>query len=158
MSRSLLSEPLLTVARARLDDRLHSEANLRRATSDLYYAMFHAICEALVEPFGVVQDSEAYKGAMRSLYRNVEHGHAERQCRKIIEEGKLSPEMLNFAQYYVSMKNKREEADYDPLSTFSIQKVRKDLQITETRLNAFWAADPAERAAFAFMIGLRRGK
>lgn len=158
MSQSLLSKELVEVAQARLDGSLHREANLRRATSDLYYAMFHAICEALVELFEVVPESEAYKSAMRSLYRTVEHGYVERRCRKIIEEGKFSSPLLDFAKQLVSLKNKREEADYDPLETFAIREVKKDLQITETRLAAFWAADPAERAAFAFILGLRRGK
>lgn len=158
MSRSLLSDQLLDVARARLAGGLHSEANLRRATSDLYYAMFHAICDALVEPFDAVPHSAAFREAYRSLYRQVEHGHVERQCRKIIEERKLSQPFLAFATHFVSLKNKREEADYDPLQTFDVEKVRNDLEVIETRLAGFWSAPKAERAAFAFLVGLRRGK
>lgn len=49
-----LSEQLLRVAEARINDTvLRSEANLRRAVSDMYYAMFHAVAEAFVEP-GIV--------------------------------------------------------------------------------------------------------
>lgn len=158
MSPSLLSKELLEVARQRLNGGLHSEANLRRATSDLYYAMFHAICEALVEPFGAVPDSPAYREAMRSLYRTVEHGHAERQCKKIIEEDLMPPAMLTFAKHFVGLRTKREEADYDPLQTWAVAKVRRNLEVTETRLSDFWTANPTERAAFAFMVGLRRGK
>ncbi len=158
MSLSLLSDRLLKVARTRLDGRLHSEANLRRATSDLYYAMFHAICEALIEPFAASPESDAYKTAMRSLYRSVDHGHLERQCKVLIDEARSAPALLEFAKHFRSMKTKREEADYDPLEKFSVSRVKNDLEVTETRLRDFWAGPAAERAAFAFMVGLRRGK
>jgi hypothetical protein len=47
-----LSNQLLAVAKARLaETAARNEANLRRATSDLYYVHFHALCEALVEPW-----------------------------------------------------------------------------------------------------------
>jgi uncharacterized protein (UPF0332 family) len=158
MRPSLLSNQILAVARARLDGKVHSEANLRRATSDLYYSLFHAVCEAVVEPFGVETDSEAYKVALRSLYRSVDHGHVERQCKALQDEGKLAPALMMFAGHFRAMKTKREEADYDPLQVFVVSRVKSDLEVTEARLAAFWSAAPSERASFAFLVGVRRGK
>ncbi len=156
MTRSLLSEQLLSVARNRLSGSFHSEANLRRATSDLYYAVFHAVCEALVEPLGAAPASRAFKETYRSLYRGVDHGNAERVCREIIKERGLSQAITSFAKQFVSLKNKREDADYDPLQRFAVSTVKTDLATTETRLREFWAAPMTERSAFACMVALRR--
>ena len=157
MSQSLLSSPLLRVAIARINDSAErSEANLRRATSDLYYAMFHAMCEAVVEPFAVQPESEAFLEAYTRLYRQPEHGHIERRCKEISRSDEFTLELRRFAKHMVTMKNKRELADYHPLQKFMISVVRKDCEITETMLAAFWAAEPKQRAAFVYMVAINR--
>ena len=160
MSPSRLSEQLVLVARARISDRsTRNEANLRRATSDLYYAVFHAICEALVEPIaGAASANRAFVETYTALYRQLNHGYAEKRCRTVAQGNTFPANIAQFAKLFITLKNKREDADYHPLQTFAVSIVRNDLETVETRLAAFWNADPAERAAFACFVGLRWNK
>lgn len=156
MSPPRLSEQLLLVARARIAETgIRNEANLRRATSDLYYSVFHAICEALVEPMGAIPDSEAFVETYTNLYRQLDHGYAEKRCRAVTQDKAFSHNIIQFAKLFITLKNKREKADYHPLETFQISVVRNDLETTETRLKEFWNAHPAERASFSCLVTLR---
>ena len=152
---SRLSDELLDVARDRLSGSIHSEANLRRATSDLYYAVFHAVSEALVEPLVGHTSGEPFKEAYVSIYRQLDHGLAEKRC-KIVAQGKELPEEIRrFAKHMTSMKEKRVQADYHPLETMQVSVVKNDLQMTEARLKSFWEAPPGDRTAFAYFVGLK---
>ncbi|WP_284165243.1 hypothetical protein [Frigidibacter sp. SD6-1] len=157
MSSSRLSEQLLLVAKARIGDKaVRNEASLRRATSDLYYVAFHTICEALVEPmFRAGPANKAFVETYTKLYRQLNHGYAERRCKAVAQGGEFSAEIARFAKLFIELKNKRESADYDPLDKFAVSIVRNDLEKVESRLQAFWKADSAERAAFACFVGLR---
>lgn len=148
---------MLEVARARIGDRgLRSEANLRRATSDLYYTMFHALCEALVEPLAVRPDDPAFVEIYTHLYRQPNHGYAEQRCKSVAQGKSYSKEIKRFATHFVTMKNKRELADYHPLEKLDISVVRNDLELTETNYEHFWTTDSAERISFACHVGLRK--
>lgn len=151
-----LSEQLLLVARARLNDATaRNEANLRRATSDLYYALFHAVSEAMVASLGGDPKNAAFIEAYVSVYRQLEHGQAEKRCKALARGDDFAVEFRRFAKHFVTMKNKREAADYGPLEKFAVSIVKNDLETTETVLSGFWGADAAERTTFACYIGLR---
>jgi len=131
---------------------------LRRATSDLYYAVFHAICEALVEPLTLQPDNPAFVETYTSLYRQLGHKQAETRCRQVSTDEQFPLEIRQFAKQFITLKNKREKADYHPLEQFVITSVKNDLQTTETRLNAFREVEPGQTATFACVVALRFGK
>ena len=151
-----LSDQLLLVAQSRVGDpRLRSEANLRRASSDLYYSVFHAISEALTHPLGVDPENSAFVETYKALYRQLDHAQAEKKCKRVAQGRMFSPEINRFAKHFITLKNKRERADYDPLEKFSISALRNDCQTTETRLRDFWKNPPEERTSFACYVALR---
>ena len=117
--------------------------------------MFHAVCEALGEPLGAIPDSEAFVKTYAALYRQLDHGQAEKRCRTVTQDKHFPCDIVRFAKLLITLKNKREKADYHPLETFQISVVRNDLETTKTRLRAFWEASPVERASFASYVGLR---
>ncbi|MEO1324771.1 MAG: hypothetical protein AAFV59_17395 [Pseudomonadota bacterium] len=152
----LLSRDLLRVAKARLDDNsCRNEAGLRRATSDLYYACFHSICEALVEPIGVIPDSIEFRKLYTKIYRQLDHGYAERRCNTVSKESLFDPSVSAFAKQFITMKTKREDADYDPLMKFSIKEVENHYTLTSARIERFWNCDSKIRSTFALYVGLR---
>lgn len=156
MSASRLSNQFIHVARARVSDSsLRSEGNLRRTTSDLYFAAFHAICEALVEPLGAYPDNPAFREIFLSLYRQPDHGIVENKCKIVARGDKFSVGICRFAKQFVNLKYKRQLADYHPLEKFMISAVRNDCDTTEARLEAFWSVDATERATFACFVGLK---
>ncbi len=152
---SRLSEQLVATARHRLEVRPGlSEADLRRATSDLYYSLLHALSEALVESIGSNPDSAAFRETYVNLYRLPEHSYVEKRCKEIGEQD-FSEAVQDFARQIISLKNKRQKADYDPLSTFKRSSVESDIRLVQSVLSAFQAADPLERVRFAYYASLR---
>lgn len=154
----LLSKPLISVAKRRLsstEDR--TEADLRRCVSDLYYSLFHAVCEALIEPVQPDPDNRASVETYLTLYRLPDHGYLEKKCKEVTDH-RFSKEIRQFSIRLISLKNKRQAADYDPLAKFSISSVRNDLALAESALEAFWRAEQIDRARFAFFVSLRGRK
>lgn len=152
MELTLLSKQILESGRMRISAP-QSEADLRRATSDFYYAMFHRICEALVEPLLKDEPDPAFKDTYCTLYRLPEHALLERRCKEV-QSHDFSIAIKRFAQHVVALKNKRQIADYDPLERFVISDVRNDLEIAERAILNFDRAAPQERARFAFFVAL----
>lgn len=135
---------------------IRNEAALRRATSDLYYAVFHAICEAVTSQIGADVENPAFVETYKAMYRQLEHSQAEKRCKAVAKDERFSPEISRFAKLFVTLKNKREKADYDPLEQFSISAIRNDCGTAETRLRDFWSAPQEERVHFACYVALRR--
>lgn len=132
-----------------------TEADLRRATSDLYFSLFHRLCETLVEglsPSDPVRPAE--KEAWRRLYRIPDHKHVERQCRDQKIE-KLPREIRLFANQLVNFKTKREDADYDPLAKFDIFEVTRDVEIAESAIKQFDSCDASTRRHFAIFVAMK---
>jgi hypothetical protein len=153
---SLLSGQPLRTAKERLSEpRRCTEADLRRATSDLYYALFHRICEALVQPLGADPDSQAFKETWTTIYRLPEHGLLVRRCKEIGGHA-FSQDVKAFAQLITALRTKREDADYDPLAIFKISDVRNDVAQVDDLLTRFEAVDRAEQARFAWFVSLNR--
>lgn len=157
---TLLSKQLIETARRRIVTQAGiSEADLRRAVSDLYYAVFHRICESLIEPIGFDTDNKAFLDTFKTIYRLPDHGLLEKRCKEALGHS-FTPEIKAFAQCIIGLKNKRHDADYDPLAKFAISEVENDLNLTQAALAGFSSCDPQERARFAFFVALdgRRGK
>lgn len=131
-----------------------SEADLRRATSDLYFALFHCICEALVEPIGGDAESDAFREVFVTLYRLPDHQFAEKRCKEVASHNFSEP-VRRLAQQVVAFKNKRHKADYDPLAVFKRSTVEADIALVAEIVNAFRDADPVEKARFAYFVSIK---
>ncbi|MEM9476743.1 MAG: hypothetical protein AAGA71_15720 [Pseudomonadota bacterium] len=149
-----LSDELLDCAKKRLSTEVSSitESDLRRAQSDLYYAVFHAICSALVEPLNAVKLSKAFSRIYVAIYRYPDHGKMEQHARKLGSNADLPREVRRTAQAFVDLKNKRQEADYNPLSTHENSIIRNDIQKVETLLRDFWSLSDEVRIDFALQV------
>lgn len=154
---SRLSEQLLKVAERRLDLHGITEADLRRARSDLYYALFHAVCESLIEPLGSGVDTKAFRDTYTTLYRLPEHKHVENRCKEALKH-EFSNEIKAFSRLFIGMKNKRAQADYDPLAQVPRSSVTADLEQVRQVLSGFFKANPTERARFAYFVSVKGRK
>jgi len=153
-----LSKELLDCARKRLQTSIseRTESDLRRATSDLYYALFHALCGALVQDPPNTDSSAEYIERYISLYRIPDHRQVEKRCRDTRSLNEFDPKLQRFAKQLVAMKNKRELADYHPLHKFDISAVGNDLETVKVTLEGFVQVSNLERARFATFIGMGR--
>ena len=96
------SRDLIETARGltELSPRRPSQANLRRALSTAYYAVFHSLA-------GVIADILMGKGrneAWHQVYRALEHGSARNACRNMEVVRGFPPEIQDFADRFVVLQ------------------------------------------------------
>lgn len=154
---SRLSDKLLRTAEHRLDsieDR--TEADLRRATSDLYYAIFHRICECLVEPMGAPAEPnrKEFQDLFRTIYRLPDHSFTSKKCKEIATH-EFCREVKAIARLFTTLKSKREMADYDPLQQFAKSQVENDIRAVKKAMTALDAVPAQELTRFAYYVSLR---
>ncbi|WP_170571109.1 hypothetical protein [Ruegeria atlantica] len=101
-----------------------TQANLRRAVSSCYYAVFHALAKVAADSMvGAVKSKRSNK-AWVEVYRGLGHGNCYQGCKEASKKS-FPQELQDFADAFVQLQNARHRADYDP--TFRLQK--KDVQI-----------------------------
>lgn len=93
-------------------DPLPSEADLRRAVSTAYYAVFHTLAASNAELIAGQPQSGVSAYAWERVYRRLDHGRAQNNLRAVLNL--LSPAGENFARAFIELQNLRLEADYNP--------------------------------------------
>ena len=90
------------------------QASLRRATSAIYYALFHCLARTCADMIVGGRGADRSKSAWRQAYRALQHGWAKRRCQnhKIVNDFPVA--IQDFAGMFVEMQDKRHRADYDP--------------------------------------------
>jgi hypothetical protein len=126
------------------------QANLRRASSSVYYALFHTLCETCANM--LIRPEDETNRAWTHVYRAIEHGKAKNSCldKKMI--GEFPDEVRDFANTFVAMQEKRHDADYDPGLLLVRSEVETDIQSAGAAIAAFNAAPEKHRRAFAAFI------
>ena len=110
-----------------------SQADMRRAISTAYYALFHTLAASNAELIAGQPQSSISSYAWERVYRRLDHGRAQNNLHGVL--GLLSPNGENFARTFIDLQARRQEADYDP-----------NAPITQTRtLNTIARADTAIR-------------
>jgi hypothetical protein len=118
----VLADDLLAQAQmlATLDEGVPSQANLRRAISSAYYALFHLLIAEAVER---LLPSEP-PGLKERASRAFSHGEMKQVCtrflaKRILEDlapllrASTSSELLSIADTFVNLQEQRHLADYD---------------------------------------------
>ena len=129
------------------------QANLKRAISSLYYAMFHELCQNCANSF--IGPSRKGKPAWVQAYRSVDHGFAKNQFMnaEIMEE--FPQEIQNFAELFRSLQKRRHQADYNPQSRFTKNDILSEKTKTQLALKTFRSSLPTDRRAFAVWTSFR---
>ncbi len=150
----MISDDLLDVAR-RLAEGNPSQTDLRRATSSVYYALFHAIAQSnadtLVGDAPLARDPDAW----RQAYRALDHGYARRRCEQARSDARFSTPIQSLAGHFVLLQTRRHRADYDPDATFSQPDVLDTITQIDETIAAFRNAPARERRAFAVFVLMR---
>lgn len=109
-----------------------SDAELRRAASCAYYAMFHILCRCCADSMaGENPTTPLAKEKWKQVYRALDHGQAKRICDAKPGMDKFPTEIKEFATLFVETQRQRHEADYNPNATLTQSEVQQS--ITETR-------------------------
>ena len=135
------------------------QAELRRAVSAAYYAMFHALARCCADTLVGATRARRSRQAWRQTYRSLEHGHARNQCANQSMLRRFPSRIRRFAEQFVDMQRLRHIADYDPdpEPEVDFDRIHISHLIAETArtITAFQSTDIIDRRAFSAFVLFR---
>ena len=131
------------------------QVDLRRAISNAYYALFHAVTAQAVDE--LVGSSHRQTTRYRLVYRSVEHKALRDLCEDIVKsslprkyssyepDGGFGPDLQIFATTLAKLQDLRHLADYDPLFRATRSSAVDTVKIGRKALVHFRQADAGRR-------------
>lgn len=146
-----------------LSTAVPTEAELRRAVSTAYYALFHAVLRSAADRFvGMAQSATA---AYSLVYRGFDHFYMNKVCgnlqspnldkptKKSLKRALVSQETRDFATAFVELQANRHLADYDPTESFAHIDVLSLVDTADVGIQAFIAIPADEQLdILAFLL------
>jgi uncharacterized protein (UPF0332 family) len=130
------------------------QADLKRAVSTAYYALFHALARQCADLLvGVGQDRSAQ--AWTQVYRSLEHGVAKNSCVAAAKQG-FPNGIVSFANTFVILQEERHRADYDPDSRYTRPEVLALISVSEQAVSMLKTAPRKDRRAFSVWALLQK--
>ncbi len=139
---------------ARASPRRPRQAELRRAISTAYYAVFHAIANDAAELLvgaGALRTTSAWV----QTYRALDHGFAKDACRRVKGLG-LPPGVEACANAFIHLQEARHQADYDPQVRYTRADALSWVERAEAAIASLRGAPREDRRAFAIHLLLKR--
>ena len=135
------------------------QAELRRAVSATYYAMFHALAACCADMLVGATRANRSQQAWRQTYRALEHGFAKNRCSNRGVIISFSQPIQDFAELFVETQRQRHVADYDPSpdsdDNFARRNVLQLISEVSRTISAFQNVDARDRRAFSIFVLLR---
>ena len=128
------------------------QANLRRAVSTAYYAMFHCLAACGADLLVGGDGSDRSEPAWRQVYRALEHGAARQRCNRADMIQKFPAEIQDFAGKFALMQQKRHQADYGPERVFDKDDVLQDITAAAEAIAGLRRVPVKDRRAFAVYL------
>ena len=153
-------EQLIAIARLLASAPEHGErrgrpqqAQLRKAISAAYYAMFHALARNNADTLIGASPRFRRLTAWTQTYRALDHGFARRQINRGLTG--FASEIQDFGDAFVALQEERHRADYDPIAQFTRFETVQLIDRAANAITAFTNADPTQRKAFAAHVLFR---
>ncbi len=135
---------------------LKSEADLRRAISTAYYALFHLLISASTTRGVATVPLRPY------VARNFEHRHMLAVCRRYIDLAidmtgqSVPPEIKRIADSFVQLQNARQKADYNVKDSVTPVEAQTFVEMARDAFTD-WEAVAANPAADTYLTELLVG-
>ena len=130
---------------ANLSPRRPAQANLRRALSTAYYALFHCLAASAAD----LLIGKKRGPAWRRTYRALDHGGARRACLGARSIPEYSAAVRSFAKDFVGFQRMRQGADYAiDGKLYYKSDVIAAIDNAESAIERFGQANVEERRAF----------
>ena len=144
------------------------QADLRRAISNAYYAVFHAVAAQAADDFVGITHRASARYAL--VYRSIDHTPLRKLCEFVerSEEVKktgqptkysryspragFGPDLIALAAAVVDLQEKRHLADYDPLFRVRMSDAVLTVATGRTALDRFRNANRTSRKAFLSLL------
>ena len=148
---------LIQAGRDLLDSRptgnIPSDEHVRRAISNAYYALFHALAESNAAALIGPATDPAAAAAWYRIYRGLDHSTARRELQRHRQE--FSPPARHFADTFDVMQEFRHSADYDHAAGFTAQEANIYINQTEDAILNFLQGPGSEQAYIATLTLVR---
>ncbi len=150
-----MTEDLLEIAKmlVKADSGKPKQANLKRAISTAYYALFHALARDAADILLGIGQNRADK-AWRHVYRSLEHGNAKNACLGI-RKYNFPSSIIKCADSFVSLQKSRHSADYDPYYTVTRTDVISFIEQSKDAIESLKRASRKDRSALAVLLLLK---
>lgn len=138
------------------------QANLRRAISTAYYALFHAIVTDVADQIAGAGQRSSPQYAM--VYRSVAHRDVSDLCTSILKPnlpdkykpfqppGGFGADLLAVANAFTDLQEKRHSADYDPLYRVTASDAALTLEAGRAAFNLWRNLPRARRRLFILLL------
>ena len=130
-----------------------TQADLRRAVSTAYYALFHCLAAAAAD---LLTGSSSRGSEWHQVYRALEHGKAKRACRQQRALRAFPMEIRRFAEMFVDLQEARHEADYALEGQYLKPDVLAIIIRAGEAIDRFEQADIRHRRGFAVHVLFKR--
>ena len=131
------------------------QAELRRAVSAAYYALFYLLAGNAANTLAGARPSARNRQFWMQTYRAVEHRHAKNQCLNKAVMRRFPPEIQDLGENFANMQTHRHDADYNPEAAFRRSQVMRLIDYAEMAIDGFDRVPAPDRRAFALHILLR---
>ena len=151
---------MILMARALANGELGSgrgrprQAELRRAVSMTYYAMFHSLAKQSADMLVGATRGRRSQRAWLQAYRSLDHRLAAAQCRRPIIR-RFPAEIQLFGEVFIKNQQMRHDADYNPDASFARSEVLHLIDQTERVVLDFERSDTVDKRAFAVYVMFR---
>ena len=135
---------------AEINTRRPRRADLCRAVSTAYYALFHCLAGSCADSLAGRSRSVGNRPMWRRVYGALEHRQAKTRCESVPPS--FPQEMHDFGQTFAALQSKRHLADYDPDYPIRKSDVVADIDDARTAIDGFLAAQANVRRDFAIHI------
>ena len=131
------------------------QADLCRAVSTAYYALFHALARCCADMLVGSAVARRRQGTWDRMYRALEHGLAKNQCNDQQQMRLFPPGIQDFGRHFVGMQRFRHQADYAPNGTFSRSQALELINECERVIADLRSAPTIDQRAFAVHVLFR---
>ena len=145
-------EHLLQIAAdlAEINTRRPRRADLCRAVSTAYYALFHCLARTCADGLAGRSRSVGNRPMWRRVYRALEHRQAKTRCENVPLS--FPEEIRDFGQTFAELQSKRHLADYDPDCSIGKSDVIANINDVRTAIDRFLATPASVRRDFAVHV------
>jgi uncharacterized protein (UPF0332 family) len=145
---------LTTARKLSASARRPRQADLKRAVSTAYYALFGFLAKECADL--LVGKGKARKlPCWRHVHRALDHGFAKGACNEVANL-KFPAEIVQFANTFIQTQEQRHTADYDPDSRFARAEAIAIIDGVEQSIADYKLASRADRLAFVVLVLLKR--
>ena len=103
-------------------------AQLARAVSTAYYAVFHVLANCCADRLAGATPATRSRRAWRQTYTSLEHRVVRNRCENRSVVHRFPKDLQEFAASFATLQREREAADYEPDWTYSRYRAAEFVQ------------------------------